>query len=60
MDSHTLEYKFAVIKKLLREIAVEWQSCDDIEKWRQDHVEAYGSNLSFDDLIREIVSIRFK
>jgi hypothetical protein len=60
MDSETLIYKFALAKKLLREIAAEWMGAEDVDKFREGHVETYGSELSFEDLIRNVESIKFK
>jgi len=60
MTPDSLIFKYALAKKLLREIATEWTSAEDTSQFQEEHVENYGSKISFDDLVRDVELIPFK
>jgi hypothetical protein len=60
MTSESLVVKYALAKKLLREIASEWINTEDIDTFQDQHVASYGSSMSFDELLGEIEAIQFK
>jgi hypothetical protein len=60
MTPDSLIFKYTLATKLLREIASEWANAEDVSQFQEEHVETYGSKISFDDLIREVESISFK
>ena len=60
MKSETLILKYALAKKLLREIASAWADAEDIDAFRDQHIASYGSTRSFDEIVNEIEATQFK
>ena len=60
MRIYPIGFKFAVAKYLLRQVAAAWSNADDIDQFKKNHIEHYGSKRSFDELVAEIDSIEFK
>ena len=60
MNIATFNDKVALAKALLREAAFQWDTANDHDKFKEEHIQSYGSRLSFDDLLGELDAIILK